>query len=59
MSERTYSQVNTGISVREASLSVPVSSSSCLQVPPVRVEKACYKGTPYAWTATRSRIYQP
>ncbi len=31
MSERTYSQVNTGISVREA-LSVPVSSSSCLQV---------------------------
>ena len=38
MSERTYSQVNTGISVREASL------SSCLQVPQARVEKACYKG---------------
>ena len=30
MSERTYSQVNTGISVREASF--------------VRAEKACYKG---------------
>ena len=41
MSERTYSQVNTGISVREASF---LSSSSCLQVPPVRAEKACYKG---------------
>ena len=29
-------------------LSVPVSSSSCLQVPPARAEKVCCRGRPYA-----------
>ena len=60
MSERTHSQVNTGISVREASFVSPSQfERSCLQVPQVRAEKVCYKGRLMLWTARRSRIWQP
>ena len=46
MSERTYSQDNTGISVREASFLSPVSLSSCLQVTLAKAEKSCCKERP-------------
>ena len=42
MSERTYSQVNTGISVREASFVSPSQFEQLLASP--SSEKACYKG---------------
>ena len=55
MSERTYSQVNTGISVREVVLSVPVSSSSCLQGPSSEESRRLATRDAYAFRQPRDQ----
>ena len=51
MSERTYSQVNTGISVREASFVSPSQFEQLLASPSSESREG--------WIARRSRIWQP
>ena len=48
MSERTYSQVNTGISVREASFVSPSQFEQLLASPSSESREGLLQGTPYA-----------
>ena len=58
MSERTYSQVNTGISVREASFLSPAQFDALLTSPDAEARASLLQGTAYALEADQLRQVQ-
>ena len=59
MSETSFSQVNTAISVQEASFLTPQQYDQLLQADDPASRSALLQGTVYAWMLKRSRISMP